>query len=104
MSITFRHFGIVVSDLEKAVKLYCNYLGCRIIKEYFDLTGNYQNKLVGIDDVRMNIAVLRTEDDVRIELLEYKNHPGAKRRPVRANDIGASHFALTVQDIDDLLL
>ena len=50
----------------------------------------------------MNVVILRTQDNNRIELLEYKNCQGKKREPVLSNDIGASHFALTVENIDNL--
>ena len=102
MAIALRHIGIVVSDLEKAVKLYQDYLGCELVGEYPGLSGEYQSELVGIKEVVMNVAILRTQDNNRIELLEYKNCPGKKREPVLSNDIGASHFALTVENIDNL--
>jgi catechol 2,3-dioxygenase-like lactoylglutathione lyase family enzyme len=102
MAISLRHVGIVVSDLKKAVKLYQDYLGCELVNEFPGISGDYQSKLVRIKGVVMNVAILRTQDNNRIELLEYKNHPGKKREPVLSNDIGASHFALTVENIDYL--
>ena len=102
MSVALRHIGIVVSDLEKALKLYQDYLGCELVGDYPGLTGPYHEKLVGINDIVMNVAIMCTKDDNRIELLEYKNCPGKKREPVLSNDIGASHFALTVENIDNL--
>ena len=102
MAIALRHIGIVVSNLEKAVELYQDYLGCELVGEYPGLSGEYQEKLVGIKNVKMNVAILRTHDNNRIELLEYENSPGKKRKPVLSNDIGASHFALTVENIDNL--
>ena len=102
MAISLRHVGIVVSHLEKAIKLYQDYLGCELLGEYPGLSGKYQGELVGIKDVVMDVAILRTQDNNRIELLEYKNYAGKKRVPVLSNDIGASHFALPVEDIDKL--
>jgi len=99
---TLRHIGIVVSSLEKAVELYKDYLGCELVSKYSDLSGEFQATLVGIENVRMDVAILRTLDKNRIELLEYKNCPGKKREPVLSNDVGASHFALTVDNIDEL--
>ena len=102
MSRALRHIGIVVSSLEKALELYKDYLGCELVSEYSDLSGEFQAALVGIEDVRMDVAILRTQDNNRIELLEYKNCPGKKKELVLSNDIGASHFALTVENIDNL--
>jgi catechol 2,3-dioxygenase-like lactoylglutathione lyase family enzyme len=102
MAIALRHIAIVVSNLEKAIALYQDYLGCELVSEYSGLSGDYQGKLVGINNVEMDVAILRAQDNNRIELLEYKNYPGKKREPVLSNDIGASHFALTVKNIDYL--
>jgi catechol 2,3-dioxygenase-like lactoylglutathione lyase family enzyme len=102
VSVALRHIGIVVSDLEKAVKLYQDYLGCELMVDLPGLTGAFHEKLVGIKKVIMNVAILRTKDDNRIELLEYKNCLGKKRDPILSNDVGASHFALTVENIDKL--
>lgn len=102
MAVNVRHIGIVVSDLKRAIDLYQSFLGCEIVNEYSGLSGTYQEKLVGIKKVKMNVAILRTNDNNRIELLEYENFPGKKRDPVLSNDIGASHFALNVENIDYL--
>ena len=102
MAIALRHIGIVVSNLSKAVSLYKDYLGCELVGDYPGLSGAYQEKLVGINNVEMDVAILKTQDNNRIELLEYKNCFGKKREPVLSNDIGASHFALTVKNIDHL--
>ena len=102
MAITLRHVGIVVSNLDKAIHLYQDFLGCEFIARYDDLSGKYQEKLVGINNVKMDVAILRTNDNNRIELLEYKSSPGSKREPVMSNDIGASHFAISVKNIEKL--
>jgi len=102
MSLALRHIGIVVSSLDKALIIYQNFLGCKIVSTYEGLSGDYQDRLVGIKQVRMNVAILKTSDNNRIELLEYCSHSGKKRNPVLSNDIGASHFAITVKDLDEL--
>jgi catechol 2,3-dioxygenase-like lactoylglutathione lyase family enzyme len=102
MAKAFRHVGIVVSDLQKAIELYRDFLGLQLVAEYSNLSGEFQEKLVGIKNVLMDVAIMRTEDNNRIELLHYKKLSGKKREPVLSNDIGASHFAVTVKDIDDL--
>ena len=102
MVVALRHIGIVVSDLKKAAKLYQDYLGCELVREYPGISGDYQSKLVGIKDVIMNVAIFRTRDNNRIELLEYENCSGRKRKQVFSNDIGVSHFALTIENIKEL--
>lgn len=102
MGIALRHIGIVVSDMDQALKIYEHLLECEVVKIHSEVKGNYISKLVGISDVLMKIAILKTKDNNRIELIEYINAPGKKRIPVFSNDIGASHFAITVGDIDKL--
>lgn len=102
MSRALRHIGVVVSKLEEGLRVFQEYLGCELIGVYRELRGEYQSALVGIENVEMNVALLRADDNGRIELLEYVSPPGRRRAPVSANDIGVSHLALTVRSLDDL--
>jgi lactoylglutathione lyase len=102
MGIALRHIGIVVSDLEKALGIFTNYLGCIKLNVYPEVKGEYISTLVGISSAEMKIAILKTLDDNRIELIEYTSDPVKKTRPVLSNNIGVSHFSLTVEDIGQL--
>lgn len=102
MGLALRHIGIVVSNLDRAIDIFINYFGCPIVNKYPRVTSAYISELVGIKNVEMKIAIFKTMDDNRIELLEYVSEPGSKREPVRSNDIGVSHFAMTVEDIGQL--
>jgi catechol 2,3-dioxygenase-like lactoylglutathione lyase family enzyme len=99
MAIRFRHIGIVVSDLEKALGIYQNCFGLELVAKYPIIKGKYASKLVGIDNVEMQVAILCSKDNNRFELIEYISPKGIKRILVLSNDIGASHFALTVEDL-----
>ena len=102
MAVALRHIGIVVSNLEEALTLYTNYLGCELKDFHPNVNGTYISELVGIQEAKMKIAILKTEDDNRIELIEYISNIGKSRNPVLSNDIGASHIALTVKNIQNL--
>jgi len=102
MAIRLRHIGIVVSNLDNAIDLYTNYLGLTVKGIYNGLNGEYQDRLVGINNVNMRVAILSMNDNNRIELLEYISPRGNKRDPLLSNNIGASHFAISVENIDDL--
>ena len=102
MAVALRHVGIVVSNMDQAVNIYENLFGCEVVKILSEVKGSYISQLVGIPDVLMKIVILKTKDDNRIELIEYLNTTGKKRMPVFSNDIGASHFAITVVDINNL--
>ena len=47
-----------------------------MVSTYNGLSGDYQDILVGIKKVKMNVAMLKISDNNRIELLEYCSHPG----------------------------
>ena len=102
MALALRHIGVVVSDLDKALDIFINYLGCRKVVDYPELTGVYYNKLLGIRNAQLRIAILETDDSNRIELIEYINPLGTKKHTVLANDIGVSHLAITVKNIEKL--
>lgn len=101
MAKALRHVGIVVSDLSQAIKIYKDYLGCELVAEYPHVSGDYLSQLVGLSDAQVKIAILRTQDNNRLELLEYQQPAGDKHIP-QANTIGLSHFAMTVADIQQL--
>lgn len=102
MSIMLRHVGIVVNNLQESLNIYQNFLGLELKAFVEKNTGDHVDKMVGIKETTLKVAILKCEDNNRIELIEYINNPGAKRSPVLPNDIGASHFALTVANIDSL--
>lgn len=102
MGIALRHVGIIVSNLEKAINIFNNYFDCETVNIYPEVEGEYISKLVGMAGVKLKIAILKTQDNNRLELIEYVSESGTKRIPVRANDIGVSHFAITVNNIQEL--
>ena len=102
MGDIFRHVGIVVSNLESAINLYTNLFGFELKVRYADVSGEHVDKLVGIKNASYDVAIIKLPDNNRLELIEYKSHKGVKRNPVRSNDIGCSHFALSVEDIEKI--
>jgi catechol 2,3-dioxygenase-like lactoylglutathione lyase family enzyme len=99
-----RHTGIVVTDMDSALKIYTEFLGFELLNLYPKISNLYIETLLGIKNASIKVAILNAADQSRIELIEYTNEVGKKREPVLANDIGASHFAITVSDIDHLYL
>jgi catechol 2,3-dioxygenase-like lactoylglutathione lyase family enzyme len=97
--IKLRHIGIVVRNLDKSIIFY---------KDLFDLTidnqmiekGQYVENLVGIQDALIHWAKLKAKDETIIELLEYKNNPNVTKDNYKANRLGCSHIAISVENID----
>lgn len=102
MAKAFRHAGIVVSDLSKALDLFKNYLGCELVGEYPKQKGDFFNALLGLDNVVVSVAIVKTHDNNRIELLQYESNSDLAPSAPCPNRIGISHIALTVENLQEL--
>lgn len=102
MITTVRHTGIVVTDMNEARRFYVEWLQCgRIV---FDgIVGNeYVDAVTGLKDVQLHIVMLEMPDGTRIELLQYLSHPRSLPHRNESCDVGCSHVALQVENIDEL--
>jgi catechol 2,3-dioxygenase-like lactoylglutathione lyase family enzyme len=95
-----RHIGIVVSDLDKALYFYRDLLGLKIVKDMNE-TGTYIDNISALKGVQVRTVKMAAEDGNLIELLCYSSHPDSpdKKRPI--NQIGCSHVAFTVENLDE---
>ena len=93
-----RHVGIVVSDMQSALRFYQGYLG---LEESLEVRrhGEYISQLAGIEDVDVEIRILTVADGFKVELLQFHSHPALAGQPAVLCDIGRSHVALTVDDL-----
>ena len=96
--INIRHIGIVVSDLEKSLRFYRDLLGFETKKDNIE-SGEYIDLFLGLEEVVVQTVKMTLENGDMIELLHYKTN---KKKPekIEINQIGCTHFALTVKDIE----
>lgn len=94
-----RHAGIVVSDLEKALYFYRDLLGLKVDKQ-MDETGDYIDRISGLKNVKVTTVKLAADDGNLIELLYYHPHLGKANTNKGICQIGISHVAFTVEDLD----
>lgn len=104
MQARAHHWGVTVSDLDRALEFYTGPLDLEVT-DRFTLGTEEFNRIVGTSDRTADIAFLNA-GDVDIELLEY-DEPGANRNAGgRSNDVGVAHVSLEVDDVravyDDL--
>ena len=95
---------IVVEDLE-AAKAFFAELGMELDGET-TVEGPWAGSVVGLDDVRADIAMMRTPDGHgRVELSKFHTPPavrtGAESAP--ANALGIRRIMFTVDDVDDVV-
>jgi catechol 2,3-dioxygenase-like lactoylglutathione lyase family enzyme len=98
VSLTYSHFGICVSDLERSLRFYCDGLGFTPSSS-FDVGPEF-GTLMEIEGVQVESRFLR-RDGLSVELLHYlaPGHVGeAVRRPV--NQLGLTHLCFKVDDVD----
>jgi catechol 2,3-dioxygenase-like lactoylglutathione lyase family enzyme len=97
------HVGIVVEDLADAVAFFAA-LGLELQGET-PVQGDWVDRIVGLEGVRAQIAMLRTPDGHgRVELAKFhapSTDGGHRRAP--ANAAGIRHIAFLVEDIDAVL-
>ena len=93
-----RHVGIVVSDMEKSLKFYRDLLGLKI-KSLVNEQGEFLDNMLAHENVENKVAKLVTEQgNALVELIDSSSYGNKKDRDFFT--IGASHFALTVDDLE----
>ena len=102
MVIELRHAGIVVTDLERALRFYRDLLELKIVRT-MDESGPYLDNLLDLEAVRVTTVKLAPEGGgAMVELLRFQSPPARSQAGRRIFEIGPSHVAFTVQDLDGL--
>jgi catechol 2,3-dioxygenase-like lactoylglutathione lyase family enzyme len=98
------HVGIVVEDLGAATEFFLE-LGLELLGEG-SVEGRWADRIVGLEDVRSEIVMLRAPDgDARLELAKFHSPPPrGGNRDAPANAPGIRHIAFVVEDIDALVV
>ena len=95
---------IVVEDLE-AAKAFFAELGMELVGET-TLEGPWVDQTVGLNDVRADIAMMRTPDGRgRVELSKFHTPPAVRAEPesAPANALGMRRIMFMVDDVDDVV-
>jgi catechol 2,3-dioxygenase-like lactoylglutathione lyase family enzyme len=95
---------IVVDDLKAAIAFFAE-LGLELEGET-TVEGEWVDRVVGLDGVRSDIAMMRTPDGHgRLELDRFHTPPAVRAEPVNApvNTLGIRRIMFAVDDIEDVL-
>jgi catechol 2,3-dioxygenase-like lactoylglutathione lyase family enzyme len=93
------HVGITVKDLEASIRFYHDVLGLEFSNEPSPWFGDPElGPAVGVPGAALRQVSL-VLGDTTLELLEYSSPPSETERPLRSNNVGASHVAFVVDDI-----
>jgi catechol 2,3-dioxygenase-like lactoylglutathione lyase family enzyme len=95
---------IVVDDLKAAIAFFAE-LGLELEGEY-TVEGEWVDRIVGLDGVRSDIAMMRTPDGHgRLELDKFHTPTAVRAEPEDApvNTLGIRRIMFAVDDIDEVL-
>lgn len=98
------HVGIVVDDLEAAVAFFVE-LGMEV-EGRAPVEGRWVDRVVGLDDVRVDMAMMRTPDGhSKLELTTFRSPAAVSAEPAVAapNTLGIRNIMFAVDDIDDVV-
>ena len=97
------NIAIVVEDLPAAIAFFTE-LGLTLDGEA-TVEGPWVDRIVGLDGVHSDIAMMRTPDGhSRLELTRYQSPPAPTGGPIApVNALGIGRLMFAVDDIDDVL-
>ena len=97
------HIGIVVDDLAAAMEFFLE-LGL-VLQGEGSVEGRWVDRVVGLEGVRADIAMMQTPDgNGRLELTRFHSPSiQGENRQMPANIPGIRHIAFAVKDIDALV-
>ena len=103
MNITVRHTGITTTDMDRALRLYRDIFGLKVMIDTIE-EGDFVENLVSIENVKVRVVKLKDSNGGMIELLQYYSHPKSAEKNFinEITNIGCSHVAFTVKDIDEI--
>jgi len=96
--------GVVVDDLAAAIAFF-DELGLEL-EGKAQVEGHWVDRIVGLDGVQVDIAMMRMPDGCgRLELMKFRRPklPNAKRENVPPNTLGIRRIMFAVEDIEKVL-
>lgn len=94
-----RHAGIVVTDLDSALRFYRDLLGFRETKR-LDESGQHIDSMLQLRNARVATVKLAAPDGNQIELLQFHSHPRKPGSDAESCAIGITHIAFTVENLE----
>ena len=96
---SFYHTGFVVRDIESSLAFYTEVMGLKLLFRT-ERTGEFIEKVVGFTNAHIKGAFLDMCNGHNLELIQYIVPPSALGH-INRNDLGATHLAFFVEDIEE---
>lgn len=98
--LNIRHTGIVVDNYEKAKHFFKELLGFSIASENLE-EGDYVSSMLGISQKKVQTLKMTPPGrEEQIELLYFPDTDNKLEKKIGLTDMGITHFALQVDDVD----
>jgi len=95
-----RHTGLVVADLESALRFWRDLLGFSVDKQ-MDESGPHIDAMMGLKNVVVTTIKMSAPQGGVVELLQFKSHPDVNKWHGKPYSTGFTHLALTVINLDE---
>ena len=99
MILATRHTGIVVGDIDRALRFWRDVMGLQVVVDFRE-EGEFIDTVEHLSGVRLRMVKLRAPDGSMVELLQDEAHPTAPPSANELCDRGIRHVAFTVADIE----
>ena len=95
---SFFHTGFVVKDIEASIKFYADVLGMRIAGRT-EREGEFVEQVLAFPGAHIKGGFVDMGEGHKLELIQYLS-PASGENHLQRNDLGASHLAFFVEDLD----
>ena len=98
MITQIRHTGLVVADLDRALRFWRDLLGLQVVDRQEE-AGPHLDAMMGLKDVRVTTVKLAAPHGSLIELLNFHSHLDQPAWTGTPYSTGFTHLALQVDDV-----
>lgn len=99
MTISLRHVGVVVQNLDIARRFWCDAMGFSVQSELRE-SGPYVDDLLGLSGAEVTSLKLSVPGGQVVELLHFPTHPESPVWRGTPTTTGYTHIAVTVTDLE----
>ena len=98
--LNLRHSGVVVKDMETSLRFYRDLLGLKVVRDMLE-SGEYVDSILSLKGASVRTVKLSADKgDTLLELLEFKSQQCERRTASGLCDLGPTHIAFTVENLD----
>ena len=102
MISSLRHIGIVVRDIDMAIKFWETNFGFKIRINQVE-SGPFIENLLGLPGVSVQTVKMKSGNDVEIELLKFNSLSDEVTWGGRVDKVGLTHVAINIENLDSIL-